>query len=187
MVQKSSKERQHEFDVAYMNMAIAMSNLSYAIKKQVGCIVVSKDDQVISQGFNGMPIGMPNICEEIYNINTGEHTTLETAESYHDKKKQEEILVQYRNINKGMMPGFRLITKDITLHAESNAITKLAKYNSSAKGGTVYVTLSPCIHCAKLLVQSEVSRVVYLNNYKSDAGIKLLEVCGIIVDKLNMD
>ena len=52
---------------------------------------------------------------------------------------------------------------------------------------TVYVTLSPCIHCAKLLVQSEVSRVVYLNNYKSDAGIKLLEECGIIVDKLNMD
>ena len=103
MVQKSSKERQHEFDVAYMNMAIAMSKLSYAIKKQVGCIVVSKDDQVISQGFNGMPIGMPNICEEIYNINTGEHTTLETAESYHDKKKQEEILAQYRNINKGMI------------------------------------------------------------------------------------
>ena len=69
------------------------------------------------------------------------------------------------------------------LHAESNAITKLAKSTQSSVGSTMYITISPCIECAKLIIQSEISRVVYGDFYRSDAGLKLLKKAGIIVEQ----
>ena len=68
MIHKSlnkTKERQRQYDIAYMKMAEAFATLSYAKRKQVGAVIVSKNDQVISQGFNGTPHGFCNICEEI--------------------------------------------------------------------------------------------------------------------------
>ena len=68
MIHKSlnkTKERQRQYDIAYMKMAEAFATLSYAKRKQVGAVIVSKNDQVISQGFNGTPHGFSNICEEI--------------------------------------------------------------------------------------------------------------------------
>ena len=59
--------------------------------------------------------------------------------------------------------------------------------NSSTKGATLYVTLSPCIHCAKLIVQAEIARVVYLTKYKDLSGIDLLIKCGILVEQLITD
>lgn len=174
MVQKSTPQRQHEFDIAYMKMAVAMSELSYAIRKQVGSIIVSKDDQVISQGFNGTAAGLPNVCEEVDNNGVIEN---------HDNDMS-YVQTMYRPIHMGKFTGMRLVTKDTVLHAEANAISKCARYDSSVKGGTLYVTLSPCIQCAKLIVQSEIVRVVYLNDYRDDSGIKFLKSCGIQVDKL---
>ena len=69
----------------------------------------------------------------------------------------------------------QLITREEVLHAESNAITKLAKSTQSSVGATMYVTISPCVECAKLIIQSEISRVVYGDFYRSHAGIKLLK------------
>ena len=147
MAKKSSPQRQHEFDVAYMKMAIAMSELSYAQRKKVGCIIVSAEDQVISQGFNGTPSGMDNCCEET-------------------------------------LPDGTLKTLPWVLHAEANAITKCAKYSSTTKDATVYVTLSPCIECSKLIIQAEIERVVYLEDYRDNSGLNLLRQCGITVEKL---
>ena len=70
-------------------------------------------------------------------------------------------------------------TKPEVLHAESNAITKLAKSTQSSEGATMYITLSPCFNCAKLIVQSGISRVVYLEEYTETSGVELLSKANI--------
>ena len=72
-------------------------------------------------------------------------------------------------------------TKPEVLHAESNALTKLAKSTQSSEGATVYVTLSPCFDCAKLMIQSGIERVVYSEKYRCTDGIELLEKAGISI------
>jgi len=75
-----------------------------------------------------------------------------------------------------------LTTKPEVLHAESNAITKLARSTNSSKGATVYLTCSPCFDCAKLIIQSGISRVVYSSNYRDSKGLDLLQKANIQVD-----
>ncbi len=73
------------------------------------------------------------------------------------------------------------ITKAYVLHAEANAITKVARSNNSSEGATLYVTSSPCIECAKLIIQSGIVRIVYSEDYRVDDGIRLLKRAGIEV------
>jgi len=70
------------------------------------------------------------------------------------------------------------------LHAEANAITKLARSNNSAEGATLYITLSPCRECAKLIHQAGITRVVYLDAYKDTSGLEFLQAAGVKVDVL---
>lgn len=76
-----------------------------------------------------------------------------------------------------------LKTKDEVLHAESNAITKLAKSTQSSVDATMYITISPCVECSKLIIQSGISRVVYKDFYRDDKGIQLLKQANIEVQK----
>ncbi len=71
------------------------------------------------------------------------------------------------------------VTKPYVLHAEANAITKLARSENNSDGATLYVTASPCIECAKLIVQSGIKRVVYGENYRLNDGIEFLKKAGI--------
>ena len=128
-----------KFIDAYMDVAERFAKLSSATRLQVGAIVV-KDDRIISIGYNGMPSGWDNCCED-----------------------------EQRSGNTGY--GRKLVTKPEVLHAETNAIAKLAE---SGLGATMFVTHSPCIECAKLIYQSGISTVYYKNNYRSDDGIKFL-------------
>lgn len=73
-------------------------------------------------------------------------------------------------------------TKPYVLHAEANAITKVAKSSNSSKGATLYVTASPCIECAKLIIQAGIIRVVYSELYRCSDGIELLAKAGVKVD-----
>ena len=89
----------------------------------------------------------------------------------------------------GTPAGFENICEDETghtypyvLHAEANAITKVARSNNSSEGATLYVTSSPCIECAKLIIQSGIQRVVFSEHYRLHDGIDLLEKGGIKVD-----
>jgi dCMP deaminase len=75
----------------------------------------------------------------------------------------------------------KLITKAEVLHAESNAITKLAKSTQSSSGSTMYITISPCLDCAKLIIQADIKRVVFKNFYKNSEGIDLLKQANIEV------
>lgn len=78
-------------------------------------------------------------------------------------------------------------TKPYVLHAEANAITKVAKSNNSSDGATLYITTSPCVECAKLIIQSGIRRVVFCDIYHSDEGVKLLNKANIEVEYMELD
>jgi dCMP deaminase len=125
-----------------MDVAERFAQLSYAKRLNVGAIVV-KDDRIISIGYNGMPSGWDNDCEDENN------------------KSKPEVL-----------------------HAESNAIAKLAKSNESGDNATLFCTHSPCIDCAKLIYQSGISTVYYKDNYRSNDGIDFLKKSNVTVTKV---
>ena len=147
-----------KFTELYMDWAKRCAELSYARRLQVGAVIV-KDDSVISYGYNGMPAGWDNNCEE------------EVVVAVVDGVPQREIK--------------ELKTKPEVLHAESNAIAKLAKSNNSGLGADLFVTHSPCLECAKLIYQSGISRVWYGENYRDDAGVKFLRTSGVQVKELD--
>lgn len=148
-----------KFIDAYMDVAERFAQLSSAVRLQVGAIVV-KDDRIISIGYNGMPSGWDNVCEECCD---GGGTV--GAGCYHDHCNGPK-------------------TKPEVLHAESNAIAKLARSAESGEGATIFVTHSPCIDCAKLIYQSGINTVYYRNAYRSTAGTDFLDKSGIKVVKI---
>jgi len=77
-------------------------------------------------------------------------------------------------------------TKPYVLHAEANAITKVAKSNNSSEGSTLYITASPCVECAKLIIQAGIKRVVYLDQYHNTDGLAILERANIVVDQITL-
>jgi len=77
------------------------------------------------------------------------------------------------------------VTKPYVLHAEANAITKVAKSGNSSEGSTLYVTASPCLECSKLIIQAGIKRVVYRDEYRLTDGIDLLRKAGIEVEKVD--
>ena len=79
------------------------------------------------------------------------------------------------------------VTKPYVLHAEANAITKVAKSGNNSAGATLYVTASPCVECAKLIIQSGITRVVYLDEYRLTDGIDLLRRAGIAVEHITTE
>jgi dCMP deaminase len=135
---------------AYMTTAETFASCSTAVRLQVGAIVV-KDDRIISIGYNGMPSGWDNTCENTIGYDKGEPV---------------------------------LKTKPEVLHAETNAIAKLAKSTESGNGATMFITHAPCIDCAKLVFQSGISSVYYRNHYRNADGIQFLERAGVKVEKL---
>lgn len=78
-------------------------------------------------------------------------------------------------------------TKPYVLHAEANAITKLARSHNSSDGATLYVTASPCIECAKLIIQAGIKRVVYSEKYRLEDGLNLLHHAGVSTQYINPD
>ena len=77
-------------------------------------------------------------------------------------------------------------TKPYVLHAEANAITKIAKSNNSSDGATLYVTSSPCLECSKLIIQAGIKRVVFSESYRINDGVDLLERAGVVVVKVEL-
>ena len=118
--------------------------------------------------------------------------TIWAENSYCERRKVGALIVKGRMIisdgYNGTPSGFENVceddsgkTKPYVLHAEANAITKVAKSNNSSEGSTLYVTTSPCIECAKLIIQAGIKRVVYNESYRLDDGIALLLKAGVEV------
>jgi len=164
---------------AYMKAAQLFSELSHAQRLHVGAIVV-KDDRIISIGYNGMPAGWENNCE-YRDYDTGAGGWL-SPDEFLSKYPYEEW-----NEEAGCNVHFGLKTKPEVLHAETNAIAKLAKSTESGANATMFVTHSPCLDCAKLIYQSGINSVFYRESYRNDDGIKFLEKSGVKVEKLDIN
>ena len=159
-----------------MDWATRAADLSHAKRLQVGAVIV-KDDSVISYGYNGMPSGWDNNCEDM-DWDSGAGGWLDPEEF--------DAKYPYEGWHEGAQRNVRygLKTKPEVLHAESNAISKLAKSSNSGKDAEIFITHAPCINCAKLIYQSGISSVYYRNSYKDVAGIEFLEKSGIKVNQI---
>ena len=137
---------------AYMQTAKIFAELSHARRLHVGAIVV-KDDRIISIGYNGMPAGWDNNCEDKVWDKTGD---------------------------------YELKTKPEVLHAESNAISKLARSSESGDGATMFITHAPCMECSKLIYQSGIKKVYFGQAYRDTSGVEFLNKCKVIVEQLDV-
>lgn len=157
---------------AYMKTAETFAELSHARRLHVGAIVV-KDDRIISIGYNGMPAGWENDCEyKDYMTDAGGWLSPDEIEERWQYLEEDGT-------------RYSLKTKPEVLHAETNALAKLAKSTESGDGATMFITHSPCLDCAKLIYQSGIESVYYRNNYRSEDGVEFLKKSGIIVEKLD--
>ena len=166
-----------KFIKAFMDTAYRFAELSPARRLHVGAIVV-KDDRIISIGYNGMPVGWDNDCE-YKDYMRGDAGGWLNPEEIYERWPFEEYSAELESNRR-----FRYVTRDEVLHAESNAIAKLAKSNDSGLGADLFVTHSPCIHCAKLIHQSGIRRVYYGENYRDDAGKDFLQKSGVVVTQI---
>lgn len=136
-----------KFANAHMKAAEVYSELSSARRLHVGCVVV-KDNTIIGIGYNGMPSGWDNNCED----------TIQHSDD-----------------------TITLKTKPEVLHAETNALAKIAKSTNSSDGATMFITHAPCLDCAKLVYQSGIKSVYYRNTYKNTDGLDFLNKCNVEV------
>ena len=136
-----------KFANAHMKAAEVYSQLSSARRLHVGCVVV-KDNTIIGIGYNGMPSGWDNNCED----------TIQHSDD-----------------------TVTLKTKPEVLHAETNALAKIAKSTNSSDGASMFITHAPCLDCAKLVYQSGINSVYYRNSYKNTDGIDFLNKCNVEV------
>ena len=170
-----------KFQQLYMDWAHRAAQLSHAQRLKVGAVIV-KDDTVISYGYNGMPAGWDNTCEDVhysqYHQDYVDPGTFRptTVEEIKEQFPLQDETGRY----------FRLITKPEVLHAESNAIAKLARSTNSGLGADLFVTHSPCLGCAKLIFQSGIRRVFYSQDYRDDSGIQFLTRSGVAVERLDV-
>ena len=159
----------------YNDFAERTARLSHARRLQVGAVIV-KDDTVISYGYNGMPSGWDNNCED-KEFMSGDAGGWLSPDEIEEQWPFEEWVSAH-----GRKMRFRLKTKPEVLHAESNAIAKLAKSNNSGLGATMFITHAPCLDCAKLIYQSGISSVLYRNAYRDTSGIEFLKKSGVTVE-----
>jgi len=138
---------------AFMDVAERFSQLSSAKKMQVGAIIV-KDNRIISIGYNGMPAGWDNVCED-----------------------------EIRG-SSGGLPMSKLVTKPEVLHAERNALDKLARSSESGEGAVMFCTHAPCLECAKSIYGSGITKLYYKNDYRNVDGQIFLDKCNIEVEQV---
>ena len=169
-----------KFKQTYMKTAKVFAELSHARRLHVGAIVV-KDDRIISIGYNGMPAGWDNDCEHKEYMSGDAGGWLSPKEIYEQWPFEEEDI----DPDLGYARRYSLKTKPEVLHAESNAIAKLAKSNDSGLGADIFITHAPCIECAKLIYQSGINGVYYGENYRDDSGIEFLKKSGVNIEKLD--
>jgi dCMP deaminase len=144
-----------------MKAAEVYSQLSSARRLQVGCVVV-KDNTIIGIGYNGMPSGWDNACEK------KSYTNIDPKWQYLDEDGS----------------TYSLVTRPEVLHAESNALAKIARSTNSSEGASVFVTHAPCLDCAKMMYQAGINSVYYRSSYRDTSGVDFLKECNIEVKQI---
>jgi len=195
-------KKQKKIDKLMIQTAEIWSQMSYCKRSQVGA-VLAKDSRILATGYNGTISGQVNICEEYEKIKTNfkqfkvdinDDLLIDCPDC--NGTGEMEIGNYYGHIVTDECPtcnGFGKLkiknkTSEFTLHAEQNVITFCAKNGISTKGTTLYITMSPCPNCAKLIAQSGIKRVVYKDTYRDKSGIEFLKKCNVEVEQLeNVD
>jgi len=167
----------------YMDWATRTAQLSHAQRLQVGAVIV-KDDSVISYGYNGTPAGWDNNCENKEYMGGSAGGWLDPEEIYEQWPFEETVVVANDNESFETTRRYKLKTKQEVLHAESNAIAKLAKSTNSGMDATMFITHAPCMECAKLIYQSGIRHVLYRESYRDTSGITFLEASGVKVEQI---
>jgi len=167
----------------YMDWAARAADLSHARRLHVGAVIV-KDDTVIGYGYNGMPAGWDNNCEDKEFMERGAGGWLDPQEIEERWPFEETIVVANDNESFETEVRYKLKTKPEVLHAETNAIAKLAKSNESGAGATMFITHAPCLDCAKLIYQSGINSVLYRDSYRSTEGVEFLNKSGVEVKQI---
>lgn len=165
---------QQELDLTYLRMAFVLSNISNAEKLKVGALIVH-NSHIISEGVNGTAPNESNECEDKeYIDNTYTYSTVDDISSFMLNHKHD------------MTSSYRLITKPNVIHAEANAIDKVARSTNSTVGSTMYITHAPCYKCSVRIHNVEIKRLVYCFEYKTFDGLNYLHD-RISVTKYNKD
>ena len=167
----------------YMDWAERTAQLSHARRLQVGAVIV-KNDSVISYGYNGMPADWDNDCENKEYMSGDAGGWLSPEEIYEQWPFEEIVVVANDNESFETTCRYRLKTKPEVLHAESNAISKLARSTNSGLGATMFVTHAPCMECAKLIYQSGIGHVLYRSAYRDAGGVTFLEKSSVKVEQI---
>jgi len=154
---------------AFMDTAERFAELSSAVRLKVGAVVV-QENRIISIGYNGMPSGWTNECENKIYVDA----TLEESMLYQSK------VDVYLDVNKKL---YELKTKDEVIHAEANAISKLARDGERAAGATMFCTHAPCIQCAKIIYGAGINTFYYRSQYRDNDGLEFLKKCNIQVEQ----
>ena len=159
-------------EIIYMHVAYQFAKLSYAERRRVGCVIV-KDKQVISFGYNGTPHGFENECEDVETRHYDNPAAAKMLEDMGWTLPHDNSCICHRSV-----------TKREVLHAESNAIMKVAKSTMSCDGADLYTTTCPCFDCAKLIIQAGIKKVYYTEDYRDMSGVELLKRAEIEVEQV---
>ena len=162
----------------YMGIAKECAKMSRAVRLQVGCVVV-KNNNILSFSWNGTPSGWENNCEnKVWDPGAGGWISPEEMleqypyEEYHPEA---ERVVRYG-----------LKTKPEVLHAERNALDKLAKEGGvGGNGAVMFITHAPCLECSKSIYGAGIKEVFYKEQYRSTEGIEFLKKCGVKIDQID--
>lgn len=168
-VDEFKKQRYNQF---YMDIAERVAQMSFAKRLKVGSVLV-KGNNILSYGWNGMPVGWDNNCEDknYMSIDTEDLLSPEEIEGKYP-------YTEYHHGHQRQV-RYRLITKPETLHSEANCLMKVARSAESSEGATLYCTHAPCIECSKLIYQSGVKNLYYRTQYRSTAGLEFLAACSV--------
>jgi dCMP deaminase len=148
-----------KYDNTMLKTANDWAKMSSCERRKVGAII-SRESRIVSNGYNGTVSKSDNCCEE--------------------------KCTQCNGKGCEKCNGKGIISKNTVVHAEANAILFAAKEGISLNGCTIYITLSPCVECAKMIIQSGIKRVYYENKYKDLNGVKFLKDNNIHIEELKL-
>jgi dCMP deaminase len=163
---------------AYLDVAERFAQLSSATRLKVGAVIVS-DHRILSVGYNGQPAGWDNACEEKVFMDLNTTSLLDISEI--EKKWPYTVIID------GSYRRYSLVTKSTTIHAEQNAIAKLARDSGGGHSSEMFCTHAPCVECAKMIYSSGIRKLYYRNEYRSTDGVEFLRSCNIPVIQIPYD
>lgn len=185
----------NKYDIAMMKTAYVWAELSYCKRRQVGACI-TRDNGIISHGYNGTAKGNDNVCEYRYiicpcgkelDVSNVEYVTMTKPGTFMETEERATVVCKCGIRHSFTLEFTKLKTHPYVIHAEANAITRAARLGIALEGSSIYTTTLPCNECAKMIVSSGIVRVVYCETYKDDLTVKYLKDNNIILEQITLE